>query len=263
MKILVCFKIVKDMDYVLDSDWKNYNASDIDLSYVKDIISCFDEGALENSLRFKDSMIASGKECEVTALTIGDGYFDNFFKNLFALGVKDIIQVKGCGSMDFNSKMISEIIHFASDLHYNIIALGNEDSTSNTGMTGFYLADKLKYPYISNVNELSYQDDGVALTKNIDGGLMYGKITGDCVLSFSNSNNPYLRFSTLRDRLKVSSKTATTVDVNDLAIDLVANELKLQSLTREESEIECNMLSMSVEDNVQYVVDSIISGVVK
>ena len=263
MKILVCFKIVKDMDYVLESDWKNANSGELDLSYVKDLISCFDEGALENCLRLKDSMIACGNDCEVTAVTIGDGNFDNFFKNLFALGLKDIIQVKGCGTLDFNSELVSEIINSASDEKYNMIVLGNEDSTTNSGTTGFFVAKKHKLPYILNVNGLSFEDNEIKLSKNIDGGLMFGKIKGDCVLSFSNSSNPYLRFSTMRDRLKVSSKKPIVVDVNDLKIQMSDSKLQLKFLKRDVSYIECEKLDNSVEENVKFIVANIISGVAK
>ena len=263
MKVLVCFKIVKDMDYVIDRDWEIANSSEFELSYVKDVISCFDESALENALRLKDSARLENVQCDITALTIGDGNYDNFVKNLFAVGISEVVQVKGCGELDFQPELVSEIIAKTAVNKFDLILLGNEDSTSNCGITGFHLANKLNVPYILSANEITYNNGELKLTKIIDDGLMFGKITGDCVVSFSNSNNPYLRFSTLRDRLKVSLKTAQVVEFSDLNLSNKENDLKLVSLKRENKDLNCKMLVGNLQENVQFIMDNILNEVVK
>lgn len=51
MKILGCFKVVPDLDLIVDEDWAVEGQLQIDAGYVKLVWNCFDEGALEMMLR--------------------------------------------------------------------------------------------------------------------------------------------------------------------------------------------------------------------
>lgn len=95
-KILVCFKIVPDLDDVMTDDWNACIEGNIDLSYAKKIYNCFDESALEMALRLGDTATGQGQDVDVTALTIGSGNIDNFLKNLYAVNVNKVIKIE-CG----------------------------------------------------------------------------------------------------------------------------------------------------------------------
>ncbi|MFR1053026.1 MAG: hypothetical protein ACLSFB_00470 [[Clostridium] scindens] len=52
MKILGCFKIVPDLDFIAQEDWMADGQFQVDTSYAKLLWNCFDEGALEMMLNF-------------------------------------------------------------------------------------------------------------------------------------------------------------------------------------------------------------------
>jgi electron transfer flavoprotein alpha/beta subunit len=68
MKIAVCFKAVPDFDQVVEADWDGFSL-DADWGYVKRVFGCFDESALETTLRLRTAWEDLGEETECTALT--------------------------------------------------------------------------------------------------------------------------------------------------------------------------------------------------
>ena len=91
MNILCCFKLVNDLDLVMETDWQAASVSGVDLSYSKRIINCYDEAGLETALRIKDCAERCGEDVFISAVTVGDGNYDAFFKNLFAVGIGRIL----------------------------------------------------------------------------------------------------------------------------------------------------------------------------
>ncbi|MDR1018364.1 MAG: electron transfer flavoprotein subunit beta/FixA family protein, partial [Lachnospiraceae bacterium] len=54
LKILGCFKIVNDLDQVLEEEWQQTSYKLPDLSYVKSSFNSQDESGLELMLRFSE-----------------------------------------------------------------------------------------------------------------------------------------------------------------------------------------------------------------
>ena len=50
-RIFVSFKMVNDYEQVLPEDWDAFLQEDAALDYVRQIVNCFDESALELALR--------------------------------------------------------------------------------------------------------------------------------------------------------------------------------------------------------------------
>ena len=71
-RIFVSFKMVNDYEQVLPEDWDAFLQEDAALDYVRQIVNCFDESALELALRIKDYYSQIGEETELTALTIAN-----------------------------------------------------------------------------------------------------------------------------------------------------------------------------------------------
>ena len=53
-RIFVSFKMVNDYEQVLPEDWDAFLQEDAALDYVRQIVNCFDESALELALRLAD-----------------------------------------------------------------------------------------------------------------------------------------------------------------------------------------------------------------
>ena len=89
MKILGCFKIVPDLDLIVEEDWNIENHLHIDTGYAKLIWNCFDEGALEMMLRLSDLSEGLNVVYKLSALTIGRQKTESFLKTLYALGFSE------------------------------------------------------------------------------------------------------------------------------------------------------------------------------
>ena len=61
-RIFVSFKMVNDYEQVLPEDWDAFLQEDAALDYVRQIVNCFDESALELALRIKDYYSQIGEE---------------------------------------------------------------------------------------------------------------------------------------------------------------------------------------------------------
>ena len=58
-RIFVSFKMVNDYEQVLPEDWDAFLQEDAALDYVRQIVNCFDESALELALRIKDRILSA------------------------------------------------------------------------------------------------------------------------------------------------------------------------------------------------------------
>ena len=85
MKILGCFKVVPELDLIVEEDWNIENQLHIDTGYAKLIWNCFDEGALEMMLRLSDLSEGLNVVYKLNALTIGRQKTENFLKTLYHL----------------------------------------------------------------------------------------------------------------------------------------------------------------------------------
>ena len=218
MNILCCFKLVNDLDLVMEKDWQAASASGIDLSYAKRIISCFDESGLETALRIKESAESRGDEVFISAITVGDGNYDAFFKNLFALGVGKILQVKAAAETPFTPNKIASILSQAAvRCSYDAVITGIQSADGANGLTPYLLAKKLEIPCISNVTELQYQNG--AFQVNCDNSHTRRRLAvNTCALyAVGNSTTPYLRMATLKQKLAVSNMSAEILELSELS----------------------------------------------
>ena len=61
-RIFVSFKMVNDYEQVLPEDWDAFLQEDAALDYVRQIVNCFDESALELALRLAQGKVPAGTE---------------------------------------------------------------------------------------------------------------------------------------------------------------------------------------------------------
>jgi electron transfer flavoprotein beta subunit len=60
MRILVSFKVTPDFEALREADWAAAAADGVETRYVRRIINCFDESALELALRVADARAEQG-----------------------------------------------------------------------------------------------------------------------------------------------------------------------------------------------------------
>ena len=242
MNILCCFKLVNDYDLVMEKDWLSASSSGIDLSYAKRIINCYDEAGLETAIRIKESAESLGDKVSVTALTVGNGNYEPFFKNLFAVGIERIIQVKAPSEQLFVPNRIASILFEAATLSkYDAIITGIQSADSSSGLTPFLLAEKLKIPCISNVTALQYADGALRATCDNGRGIRRATVNTRALYAVGNSTSPYLRMATLKQKLAVSKMTAEIFEPSELSQSF-GTGYELCSLSREKADRHCVFL---------------------
>jgi len=218
MNILCCFKLVNDLDLVMEKDWQAATAASVDLSYAKRIINCYDEAGLETALRIKERAEILGEYTSITAVTVGKGNFDAFFKSLFAVGIGRILQVKVTNDSPFTPDKISTILcEAAKYCKYDSVITGIQSADGSNGLTPYFLAKKLGIPCISNVTELQYANGALRVSCETGRGLRKSTVNTCTLYAVGNSHNPYLRMATLKQKLAVSKMSAEIIELSELS----------------------------------------------
>ncbi|MFB0919985.1 MAG: hypothetical protein QMB62_03750 [Oscillospiraceae bacterium] len=239
MNILCCFKIVSDLDLVMERDWASADCSGVDLSYVKKVISCFDEAGLETALRIRDSAEKQGEAVHITAVTIGNGKYEAFFKNLFAVGVERIIQGRLSAEQFFSPYRLSGILsELAGNIKYDMVITGTQSADGANGLTSYYLAEKLGIPCINNVSELQYTNGKIRVTCDTGNGVRRCAVKAPALFAIGNSVNPYLRMATLKQKLAVSALSAEIRELPETSAT-GGRDAELCSLSREKKMRHC------------------------
>ncbi len=206
MELLCCFKIVPDYEKVVSRDWLSAPLTGPDVSYVPRIISCFDEAGLEAALRLKDSAEKCGVSAAITAITVGSGSYDYFFRSLFAAGVQHIIQVPIAEPSAFSPGEIAEAI--CSNLPqktFDAIICGARSADSCLGAVPYLLAKRLGLPCLPNVLELGCHQQGISALWELERGTCSAVVSTPAVYAVGNSPHPYLRMATVKKRLAAAN----------------------------------------------------------
>ena len=237
MKIIVCFKVAQDLESVMKRDWENASLQNFDINYTKKELNCYDEAALEAALRLKDSYDKTGREIIVDAVTVGNGNYDLFYKNLFAVGVNAIYQIHTDKELTWNPYTVAALL--AEKVKgYDAVLTGCRNAMGDNGLTPFALAKALGCPCINHVISLHAEDNGLRVAYERDQGERHATVRIPAVYAFGNSDSPYLRVATLREKLAVKGKQAE--HLNRTAEE--TEKYRATNLCHEEAMKECRFI---------------------
>jgi len=207
IKILVCFSIVDNTDDVLRSDWEILSKDNLSIDYTQKIINPYDESAIEYALRIKDTASESGMTVHITAVTIGQSLKDIIFKNLFAVGVDRIVLLKNSSQNMFDPDSTSRILeNFINSERFDMVFLGQQNSITCSGQTAARLSVYLDLPYTGYIADMELIGDKLRVKCKTRSGFQSASVIPKGVFSFYNTEHPYLRIATLREKLKVAEK---------------------------------------------------------
>ena len=210
MRILVCFQIVPDLDGVMERDWDAAALEGWDIGYAKKVISCYDEAALECALRIKDAVLAEGGEAEVDAVTIG-GCGEVFYKNMFAVGIRRVLEITPPEKdLRFAPRRTAAALAPVAK-GYDLVLCGRQSALGDNGVTPFALARLLGIPCLSNAASLTWRDGALHAVLERETGLLHGQAALPLAAAIGNSDSPYLRVATLREKLRVSKALPETL----------------------------------------------------
>ena len=209
-KILVGLKRV--VDYNVRVRVKS-DGSGVETDGVKMSINPFDEIALEEALRIKES----GQAAEVIVISVGSGDAQQQLRTGLAMGADRAILVESEGSV--GSLGIARILKSIIDRDgIDLVLLGKQAIDDDNSQTGQMLAAIWGRPQATFASRVEWDGDKAKVTREVDAGLEITEIDLPAVVTVDlRLNEP--RYVKLPDIMKAKKKPLETIALADLAID--------------------------------------------
>ena len=242
MRILDCFHTIADLDLLSEDDWISGSKScHIDTSYLKQILNCYDESALELSCRLRDTCATSGISCTCTATTVSDQSAKPFLERMIALGFADaaLIQLDETASTEHLASERTAALLYSyinKQQSFDFIFTGTQSGDGSQGKVPFLLAEFLKMRCISNVIDIRPVSENSIFVASQHGTVICEEtVTAPAILMIGNIAGTFLRVPTLRQRMQSKTQkihlyheSALAASASDDSIHLTGMEPVLQ-----------------------------------
>jgi electron transfer flavoprotein beta subunit len=232
MRILVSFKVTPDYEALRKADWAAgaKSAQDgVETRYVRRILNCFDESALEMALRLRETLAKRSVASSLEAVSVGGREAETYLKTLMALGYELAARVRPQAALDFAPSTVASLIagYVRQTDHRGTLMLGCRSGPGDSGTVPFLVAETLGWPCLTQVTEVEpLDDDRLRVTCATDGGLLRATLRTPCVLAIGNAVVSRLRVPTLKDRLTRRDEPVHLVEASDLGVDVGAERLR-------------------------------------
>ncbi len=215
MKILVPIKRV--VDYNVKICVKT-DGSGVDLANVKMSVNPFDEIAVEEAVRLKES----GKASEIVVVTIGCEKAQEQIRTAMAIGADRGILVKTDDPIDLGgveplavAKTLKAII---AQENPDIVIMGKQSIDDDSNQTGQMLAALLGWAQGTFISKLDIEGDKITVMREVDGGLETLELCSPAVITTDlRLNEP--RYAKLPDIMKSKKKPLDIIEPSSLGID--------------------------------------------
>ena len=201
MKILVALKQVPDTETKVKvaADGKSLDPAD-----VKWITSTYDEYALEEALRLKES-----KAAEVTVVSLGGDSVKDVLRNALALGADAAVLLRSDASDPL--AVATALAAFAKDKGFDLIFAGNKGMGGDNASVGPMLAELLGIAQANVVVKFEVTDGGFRAEREIEGGTEVVEGALPAVITAQKGlNEP--RYASLKGIMAAKKKTIEEVD---------------------------------------------------
>lgn len=210
MKVLVAVKRV--IDYNVKIRVKA-DHSDVDLTNVKMAMNPFCEIAVEEAVRLKEQGVAS----EVVAVTVGPKAAQEQLRTALALGADRAIHIATDDKVESLAvaKLLAKVI---DEEQPGLTILGKQAIDTDNNQTGQMLAALTGMAQGTFASEVKVDNDKVAVTREIDGGLQTVELTLPAIVTTDlRLNEP--RYAKLPDIMKAKKKPLDTKTPEELGVE--------------------------------------------
>jgi electron transfer flavoprotein beta subunit len=211
MKVMVAVKRVVDFNVKIRV---KADGSGVDLANVKMSMNPFDEIAVEESVRLKES----GKAAEVIAVTLGEAKCKDVLVTALAMGADRGIHVVTDVALEplGVAKLLQKI---AERENPGLVLLGKQAIDDDCNQTGQMLAALLGWPQGTFASKLTLDGGEIQVTREIDGGLETVALTLPAVVTTDlRLNTP--RYATLPNIMKAKKKPIEELTPDGLGVDV-------------------------------------------
>jgi electron transfer flavoprotein beta subunit len=211
MKVLVPVKRV--VDYNVKVRVKS-DGSGVDIANVKMSMNPFDEIALEEATRLKES----GKVTEIVAVTCGVTQAQETLRTGMAIGADRGILVET--GPEIEPLGVAKVLKALADKEQpQLIILGKQAIDDDSNQTGQMLASLLGWPQATFASKVVLEDGKVTVTREVDGGLETLTLSLPAIVTTDlRLNEP--RYVTLPNIMKAKKKPLEIVKPEDLGVDV-------------------------------------------
>ena len=209
MEILVCIKQVPDDSVEIHLDPKTMTP---DLSHADQQGNAFDTYALELAVRYVE---ANGGT--VTVASVGPEDNKVCLKNALAVGAKKAYHISDEGAANADGAVTAAILaaavpkmEEANGAPFDLILCGRESTDYISGEVGELLAEKLGRPFVTDAVEVTGNEGGILVKKELDAGYYMMEAALPAVLTVSKPNyDP--RYPTIKSKLAARKVKIPTV----------------------------------------------------
>lgn len=175
MKILVPVKRVADPNVRIGVA---ADGSGVDLTKLRMAMNPFDEIAVEEAVRLRES----GTATEVIAVSIGGPKCVDTLRSALATGVDRALHITT--DADLEPLAVASILTtVAEDLSPDLILMGKQAVDGDNGQTGQMLAAKLGWPQATFASKIEASDGTLTVTREVDQGLETIEVDLPCVVT--------------------------------------------------------------------------------
>ena len=211
MKILVAVKRV--VDYNVKVRVKS-DKTGVELANVKMSMNPFDEIAVEEAIRLRESGTAS----EVVAISMGESKCTETIRTAMAMGADRGIHVLTDSELQPLS-VAKLLVALAKKENPDLVILGKQAIDDDCSQTGQMLAALLNWPQGTFASKVAIREKNVQVTREIDGGLETLELTLPAVITTDlRLNEP--RYASLPNIMKAKKKPIEEFSPDDLGVDV-------------------------------------------
>ncbi len=223
MKILVPVKRVVDFNVKIRVKADN---TGIELANVKKSMNPFDEIAVEEAVRMKES----GEASEVIAVSIGPAKAQETIRTALAIGADRGILIETDDAAVIEPLAVAKLLKAVVEAEGpNLVILGKQAIDDDCNQTGQMLAALLDWPQGTFASKVTLSGDSVEVTREVDGGLETVKLSLPAIITTDlRLNEP--RYPSLPNIMKAKKKPLETKSPADLGVD-IAPRLNVMKVT--------------------------------
>lgn len=237
MKVLVTAKRVVDANVNVRVKADN---SGVETANVKMAMNPFDEIAVEEAVRLKESGVAE----EVVVVSLGPKKSEDTLRTAIAMGADRGILVETDEDLQplAVAKLLKGVIEKENP---DIVVMGKQSIDNDNGQTGQMLAALLDWPQATFASSVEIADGEATVTREVDDGLQTIKMALPALITADlRLNEP--RFASLPNIMKAKKKPLDTFTPQDFGVD-VAPRIKTLK-TEEPAEREAGVVVGSVAE---------------
>ncbi|GDX13087.1 electron transfer flavoprotein subunit beta [Acidobacteriota bacterium] len=163
MKILVALKQVPDTETKIKI---NSQGTALDLSDVKWVTSPYDEYALEEAMRLKESQGAT-----VSVIAVGDDRVRDVLRNALALGADEALHVSTSEKCEDPFVVATYLVNAVRDRGFDLLFFGNKGSGGDHAAVGPMVAELLGIAQANVVVKLTLEQGRFIAERQVESGL--------------------------------------------------------------------------------------------